>query len=1075
MAMELLAPKNGWRSKRVVAQAGRCSLSNMPCSPWGPPESEDRFEADDQVCRLLRPQDTITRVHGGRRQISGPDISRFVLASEKDKTDLSVSCLCRGAVSYTRKMSRHSRRVFWHDHGATALLFLVVTLFSFGHVLADETSFQRDVQPILVQHCYACHGPDAEAREGDLRLDRLEHELGAIRSGVIVPGSLQTSEFIRRIKSEDEDLRMPPPPHRGLSSQELATLMRWVETGADYEPHWSLTTPVRPKISKAPGLWAKNPVDEFVLARMDSMGLRPSPEASKATLIRRVTLDLTGLPPTPQEVTAFLNDQGADAYERLVDGLIERTAYAERRAQDWLDLARYADSRGFADDQTRSIWPWRDWVISSIHENMPFDQFTIEQLAGDLLPGATQTQKLATGFNRNAPQAKGMTYPVEEYRLKGVIDRVNTLGRVWLGLTLDCAECHDHKFDPITQADYYSLVSIFNNVVHGGQGFAQGGPTMEYSVEVHGDREVDDEIAEITKAIVEAEQKLPAVEPLPSLQTLGHWRGPAVEDDARKYAIDGDLTIAARIRTKQPVADLVSKYDWQGGERSYVFGIGGENDPGSRPGHLFFWVSSEAKNFKGVTVTGSFPVNDGREHHVAVEFTAGKRVRLFVDGIEDIAADVQGEVPAEIAVSNRPLAIGGGYSNSTEALAFQFEGELREVQLSDRALGEHLLLGAAGEEVGGLRLKFGRALKDSTMSRNKVDVPIMQELEEPRETFIHRRGNFLDPGERVDPGVPEIFGVKSDAQPRNRLELARWLVDGTHPLVARVVVNRYWQTYFGQGLVRSADDFGAYGELPSHPELLDWLADEFVRSGWDRKHMHRLIVTSATYRQASVLSADSTSDPENRYLSRMPRLRLPAEQIRDQALAVSGQLSRRMGGPPVFPPQPEDYWQQRALPGQWVESDGDQQFRRSLYVYWRRMALHPTLEILNAPARELCVVKREVSNLPTQALVLMNDPIFHDAASSLAKRLLGQGQKTDQARLEEAFQQVLARGPSDQELSRFQDFVRQQRNLKTKGRDVANKEGEFDSDSSSEPNREEAVWTLVCAVLLNLDETLTRP
>ena len=701
----------------------------------------------------------------------------------------------------------------------------------------ERLEFNRDIRPILSDKCFACHGFDAKTREAKLRLDTAEGAY-ALRDGTqaIKPGSLDHSEVWKRITSSDTEEMMPPPDsNKQLTDREKERLKRWIEQGAEYQAHWALVPPrKRLPSADAPATAndQQNPIDRFIDARLKQNGLTFSPAADRTTLIRRVTLDLTGVPPTPTQLNYFFADKAPDAYERLVDRLLSTRDYAERRAQDWLDLARYADTRGFADDKMRQIWPYRDWVVRALHSNMPFDQFTIEQLAGDMLPNATAEQRLATGFHRNAPQAKGMTYPVEEYRIKGVTDRVNTTGKVWLGLTMECAECHDHKFDPISQRDYFSMFALFNNTKHQGKGFKQGGPTMPYVLPQKG----------------------------------------------------------------------------QG---------------------------------KGKT----------------------------------------------------------------------------------------------------------------------VQVPVMEELAQARETFIHLRGNFRSRGDQVSPGAPEVLVADGNAQPKNRLEFARWLVDGKNPLVARVVVNRFWQSYFGNGLVRTPDDFGSQGALPSHPELLDWLATEFVRSGWDMKHINRLIVTSASYRQSARITTPSAEkDPSQRLLAQMPRVRLPAEQIRDQALAISGLLKPSTGGPAVFPVQPKDYWKERDLPGRWANSKNDDLHRKSLYTYWRRMALHPTMELLDAPSRAMCTVKRNSANLPTQALVTLNDPIFVETARQLANRLITEVPKDSSARLDRAFQLCLSRLPDQEERKRLLSFIDTQL-----------------SRYADLPSPEKAAWQSVASILLNLDETLNRP
>ncbi len=900
-------------------------------------------------------------------------------------------------------------------------LYFVIGFLLVGYSVFDEAAlinFNRDIRPIFSENCFSCHGFDSKKRKAKLRLD-------IPGAKAVVPGDVLNSEVWQRIVSEDADHVMPPPEsHKHLSGEDKKLIQLWIETGAEYQPHWSFIPPKKtglPKIKNHD--WPRNPIDYFILSRLNDESLEPSPEAERNILIRRATLDLTGLPPTPEEVEAFLSEKNEGSWERLIDRLMDKRDYAERRAQDWLDLARYADTRGFADDKRREIWPYRDWVVRALESNMPFDQFTIEQLAGDMLPEASAEQLLATAFHRNAPQARGVTYPPEEYRLKGVTDRVNTTAKVWLGLTVECAECHDHKFDPISHKDYYSLFAIFNNTEHSGINHDQGGPTVNY-------RYQPDETQTEPAA-----RKAGVSKPAPGL--LDSWEGPDLAEKASRYNVTRDLTITARIRTRQTVAEIASKYDWHGKQRSFVFGIGGQSDKGSVPGHLYFWASSQPDPFEGITVCGSRPVNDGLDHDVAVVFQAGKTVRLFVDGTEDKGATITGKAPESIAISDRRLAIGMGYDNSAEPNAFRFEGDLKAVRLYGRAL--------FNEELGLLSEEFANVSK----------LPVMRETVHPRDTFIHLRGSFLNPGDRVEPAAPSLFGLKEEHQPRNRLQLAKWLVNGENPLVSRVVVNRFWQAYFGNGLVITPDDFGAQGSLPTHPELLDWLAAEFVESGWDMKHIHRLIVTSATYLQSTHLRPSlSQQDPNNRLLARMPRLRLPAEQIRDQALAVSGLLEPFEGGQSVFPLQPINYWEERDLPGKWINSRGQNLHRKSMYTYWRRMALHPTMELLDAPSRAVCVIKRNAANLPTQALVTLNDPIFVETSRKLAERIIGSRHDADD-RLNLAFQLCLGRLPDQGEREQFLAFIKE-RKIRYHGDLLAS-------------------WRSVAITLLNLDETITRP
>ena len=767
---------------------------------------------------------------------------------------------------------------------ASSLVFLLTFCGWLPQAISGAAiDFNREIRPILSDACFPCHGPDASARKAGLRLDLRAVAVQPAESGEVAirPNQAAQSELVRRIFSEDRDEVMPPrKSHRSISLRQKELLRDWINQGAPYAEHWSF---LPPKPAALPAVqrpdWPRNPLDFFTLARMEAEGMSPAPEAAKSTLIRRVTLDLTGLPATISEVRDFLADSSDQAYERVVDRLMATRDYAERRAQDWLDLARYADTRGFSDDTARSIWPYRDWVIRALQRNQPFDQFTIEQLAGDLLPQPTTDQLIATGFHRNAPQAKGQTYPSEEYRLKSVVDRVNTTATVWLGLTMGCAECHDHKFDPISQADFYGTFAIFNQIEHSGEGFAQGGPHLSIPS------------PEQAKQKAEAQAKLAA------------------------------LQASKALLQTQPGKDALAQ-------------------------------SAEA---------------------ISLE----KEIAALIKQINQV------------------------------------------------------------EKAG-------------------IHFPVMRERSIARDTFIHLRGNFLTRGAKVAPGIPGFLRAGDAEAPRNRLEYARWLVSGKNPLVARVVVNRFWQSYFGFGLVRTPGDFGLQGEWPTHPELLDWLASEFVRSGWDMKAVHRLIVSSATYRQSAVRRPeDALRDVQNRWLSSMPRVRLPAEQIRDQALAVSGLLKQTSNPKSFFPPQPSNYWEDRDLPGKWTISTGDELHRKSLFIYWRRMALHPTMELLDAPSRASCTPRRNSANIPTQALVTLNDPIFVEAAKAFAQRILDAGLADDRARMDWAFQTCLSRHPEPAERDRFLAFIERQ--------------------AKPSPTDLPALWASVATILLNLDETLTRP
>ncbi len=819
----------------------------------------------------------------------------------------------------------------------------------------------------------------------------------------------------------------------------LALLPHLRSIGETETDHWAF---LPPRKSSLPG--AINPIDHLVHERLKKAGLSPSSRAPSHTLIRRLSFDLRGIPPTQEEVERFRSDTSPGAWSKLVERFLASPHFGERLAQNWLDLARYADTSGYAADRTRNMWVYRDWVINSINRDEPFDQFTIAQIAGDLLPGASASQKVATGFHRNAMQAKGNNPRKEEFRVKTVVDRLKTTGRTWLGLTLECAECHDHKHDPISQKEYYQLFAIFNNVPHLGSGYDTHGPKMDFAPHDNSER-----AAALEARIATLRKSAPRASSPADASLLGTWEKGHVEKDPAKYAPTGDLSITAVLRTKEKVADIASKYDWKNKTRSFVFGIGGESGEHSRPGHLFAWISSTNEPWNGAEIYGSIPVNDGREHHVSLVFQAGKSMKLFVDGVEDKATRVIGNVPGKISVSARPLAIGAGYRNSRTPNAFHFEGDLRQVRLYTRALPDPGQIGTTGAEIQKLQAEL------ASLRKKPIKIHVMDELPAPRETHVHIRGNFKDRGERVYPAVPAVLPALPRGQKANRLDFAKWLVHPDHPLTARVAVNYLWQHFFGAGLVETPADFGTMGSAPTHPELLDWLAVEFVKSRWSRKDLVRLIVNSGTYRQSSARSIEHHDlDPANRLLARMSRFRHSAEQIRDNALAVSGLLVPAIGGPPVFPAQPAGLYEETGQnePGNsnftWKDSSGDGRYRKSMYTYWKRMLLHPSLASFDAPPRQVCVARRTITNTPRQALVTLNDPIFHECAQALARRITRSHPEAG-PRLEFAFRHCLSRPPDEEERKMFLSFA---------AREGGNKEP----------------WVSVATVLLNLDETLTR-
>ncbi|HVX11671.1 MAG TPA: PSD1 and planctomycete cytochrome C domain-containing protein [Pirellulales bacterium] len=822
--------------------------------------------------------------------------------------------------------------------------------------------FNRDIRPILSNNCFKCHGPDAGERKAGLRLDVRDHALRAADSGTlaIVPGKPDESELVRRVFAHDDDQMPPADSNKRLTDAEKALLKEWIAAGVPWQEHWSFIAPRRPALpSVTRADWPRNAIDRFIVARIEAEKLSPSPAADRQILARRLSLDLTGLPPTPDEVDAFANDGAADAYERLVDRLLESPRFGERMAQEWLDAARFADTNGYHIDNGRDMSLWRAWVIDACNRNMPFDEFTVEQLAGDLLPNPTRDQLIASGFNRNHMiNFEGGAIP-EEYHTAYIVDRVNTTGTVWLGLTVACTQCHDHKYDPLTQKEFYQLFAFFNNVPENGLDGRQGNSEPLIKVPTP---EGQQKLAELAEAIAALEREL----------------------DAPNDTLDA------------------AQAEWEKG-------MAGGTDSDQKDGK------------KGPP----------------------KPVR------EALAAPAESRTDGQRATLRRHFR---EHVNSELKPRFETLGKLRAQQAQvDKAIPTAM---------------------------------VMREMPAPRDTFLLVRGQYDKHGEKVTAGVPAFLPPLPDGRAANRLGLARWLVAPEHPLTARVIVNRYWQMLFGTGLVKTAEDFGSQGERPSHPELLDWLATEFRESGWNVKHLLRLMVTSATYRQSSVTTeASLQADPENRLLARMSRLRLPAEAIRDQALAAGGLLDGRIGGLSVSPYQPPGLWEElmsREDGANWtaqvyIQSHGIDLYRRTMYTFWKRTSPPPTLSTFDAPDREVCTVRRARTNTPLQALILLNDPTYLEAARKLAERLLGHPGTTDE-RLALAFRLVLARLPNDREANVMRRVVEEQRATFRADHDAALKllsVGESPRDERFEP-AELAAWATAASVLLNLDEAITR-
>lgn len=796
---------------------------------------------------------------------------------------------------------------------------------------AASIDFSRDIQPILSDKCYFCHGPDARERKGDLRLD-VEKEAKAVKEGVaaIAPGKSAQSTLIERIFSTDPDEVMPTPKsNRTLTEAQKRLLKQWIDEGAKWGTHWAFERIERPRI---PDVGAQHPIDALVRAKLAEKGMKPAPRAAAATLLRRVFLDLTGLPPTPDEMGL--------PYDKAVARLLDSPRFGERWAWDWLDAARYADTNGYQGDPERTMWPWRDWVVQAINANMPYDQFTVWQLAGDLLPGATREQKLASGFNRNHMINGEGGRIAEETRVENVMDRVETTSTVWLGLTMGCSKCHDHKFDPLTMRDYYGLYDVFNQTSEDGKGRSgQAAPAMDMSTPA--------ELAQVKAA----SEKVNAV---------------AAEVEA--FELTKFPRPAGRPLTESEAMRL----------------------PGNLPSYI---AKTEPKN-RGVD-----PLLE------AVSYFKDKDA-AYTNLLQRLLAAVRARVSATSAVTK---------------------------------------------------------------------VMIMDTLPAPRETFVLEKGAYDKPtATKVSFNVPASLPAMKPDAPRNRLGLAQWMVSRDNPLTARVTVNRFWQALFGVGLVKTAEDFGLQGEVPPQRELLDWLAAEFMESGWDVKALLRLIVTSETYRQSSKIT-DAQADPENRWLARGPRFRMPSWMLRDQALAVSGLLQGRLGGPSVKPYQPEGIWEEATFGKKsYVQDHGEALYRRTLYVFWRRI-VGPTMLFDNA-ARQTCVIKATRTNTPLHALVTLNDVTYVEAARALAQRVLLANRGNEDAALAQAFRLVLCREPARAEAALLKAQLGKLRQQQSADRAAALKllaVGESRRDESLDAG-EHAAWTGLCLLLLNTDEALTK-
>jgi mono/diheme cytochrome c family protein len=984
----------------------------------------------------------------------------------------------------------------------------LATLLACACARADAVDFNREVRPILAQHCFACHGMDEHSRKGKLRLDLPESAHGKGKSGetAIVAGQPDKSEVVHRIFSDDPDDVMPPPEtKKAISAKDKAILRAWIAEGGVYQPHWAFSAPKQAPLPKR-GL---HPIDAFVHARLEQAGLKPSPEADRYALVRRVTLDLTGVPPTPEEADAFVNDKSPDAYEKLVDRLLASSRYGERWARRWLDLARYADTNGFEKDRPRTIWPYRDWVVKALNADLPYDQFSIRQLAGDLLPGATPDDLVATGFHRNTMLNEEGGADPNEYRFYSMVDRVGATGAAWMGLTLNCAQCHTHKYDPVLHTDYFSVMALLNNAdeptyhipppdlearkadhakrIRAAEEALEGKfPGGGAAVEQRFGAWLDAESQRAAKWQILRPGKLKTTLPTLDVQPDGFILGGGDITKSDVYDLTFDRAVKGALAIRIEVASHPLLPNDGPGLTNYEGPLGG-----------FFlsefqaWQGDRRLKFDDATAT-----NDEEEDRISDAAAAPKAAKAAAKAKtnrkkNNASAALDGEMssgwqvlggygqnhvavfhfdqPTDLAVGwalkmlfEKHYAAPVGYfrvsvSTDSQATATGHPAEI-----------EAMLAGDAPHDLPKLRQRFLEtapelAVHAKALANLRKQIPrgqptlVMRErpAAHPRPTFLHHRGEYLSPKQQVSPAVPAFLPSLPKDAPANRLTFARWLFAPENPLTARVAVNRQWQAFFGRGFVATLEDFGYQSEAPTHPELLDWLAVEYMKTGWSTKKLHRLIVTSATYRQSSRITPElAAKDRENLLLARGSRFRLDAEVIRDGALQAAGLLSAKMGGPGVFPPQPASVTSEGTYGRiEWKPSEGEDRYRRSLYTFIKRTAPFAMATTFDAPTGESCVARRDVSNSPLQALTMLNDEMFMEAARALGAKAMTAA-NDDAGRIAFVLRRCVTRPPAPDEMKTMQAFVGAQR-----ARKVAEKD----------------VWTALARAVLNLDESIVHP
>ncbi len=1057
--------------------------------------------------------------------------------------------------------------------------------------LPETVDFNYHIKPILSDRCFQCHGPDANQRKGELRLDMAENAYAAtvgdnnVVKHVLSPGSLKNSEVFHRIISDDAEYMMPPPESNlNLTVEEKALIARWIQQGAEYKPHWSFVSPQKeslPKIQQKD--WAQQPIDHFILEKIERNGLIPSEKADKTTLLRRASLDLTGLPPTPEDIDDFLADDSPQAFEKVIDRLLASEQYGERLGVEWLDVARYADSHGYQDDGMRNTWPWRDWVIKAFNENMPYDQFLVEQIAGDLLPNPTKDQLLATCFNRNHPQTQEGGVVEEEYRVEYVADRTNTFGKALLGITMECARCHDHKYDPISQKEYYSLFAFFNNNNDWGIVPYNGEATPTVMLPTPEEEEklakIRQQMKPLESAIVSdnfvadfkkwAKNKTPRLS-LKEGMVASFDFDKEVEVPKRRLNLDGKKSAGwAGVGGKSKVISYVNRAKGKpdaallGDVDSRPTTVEGKDgmavqfhgDCGIRfnrdmdfdrhqPFSVSIWVKLLKEGEKGPifnNTNGDFegyrgwicklnedgtlsfqlnhvwpdncidyqtidPIKVGEWTHITMTYNGSSKadgLHFFVNGKvpqyklhrdnlqKSLLHGVKGS-----NWSNFPLMLGREKERSIENIVMDelrvWDRQLSAIEVqqlfnpeaaakpNDEQLLEYYLL-------SGKNRSYNRNLTELTALRKEenlvatdiLEVMVMRDRQEVRPTFVLDRGMYDAPTDSVQPNTPSVFASLPDDAPRNRLSLARWLVSKDNSLTARVQVNRLWMMLFGRGLVATQEDFGNQGNLPTHPELLDWLAVDFMENGWDMKSFLKQVMLSATYQQSSIIRKEvAEKDPTNQWYAHYPAYRLPAETIRDHALASSGLLVTKVGGPSVYPYQPKGIWKALATRNATVyqQGTGEDLYRRSMYTIWKRSAPPPSMMNFDAPDRYYCIVSRQKTATPLQSLVLMNDPQFVEASRALAERTIQRGGDQVEDRINYLFKCLVGRSPDPEELNPLKQFYQEERASFSAEPQKAQEllaVGEHPVDPTLDKT-ELAAYSMIASTVMNFDEFVMK-